>query len=513
MPTLQYLPVISAGLSTNVCLVILAVCTFLFSRRISARRRLNLPPGPTSVPFIGNLHQISFHHQQLCFAEWGRIFGDVVYFRIFGRPMVVLNTLNAARDLMEKRSVNYSCRPRFVLIVEMMGWDSSLPQLPYGPRFRKHRRLILDHFNRDVNSFQSTQRDEAYILLRDLLETPDAFLQHIRRFAAGTIMKITYGHTVRSADELYVRLAEEAGMDTVTGGSPGSVLVDFFPALRHIPTWMPGAGFKRHALRTRIKMVRKATAAGTAIPSFTSTLISDNLAAGTSPIHDEEDIKGVAGTSAADTTSATLAAFFLAMILHPEVFAKAQAEIDRVVGTDRLPDFQDRTSLPYVESLVKEVYRLDCSSNRVAVPHRSIKDDQYRGYDIPADTMIIPNVWAMTRDEQMYPEAELFNPERFMNQNGKEADQTDPRDFIFGFGRRECPGKVFADANVWLVSACIIAAFQAPISRNEFGETVVPPTQFTSGFVRHPVPFACDIKPRSLLHSGLIHHAVNSMLY
>ena len=130
-----------------------------------------------------------------------------------------------------------------------MGWDSSLPQLPYGPRFRKHRRLILDHFNRDVNSFQSTQRDEAYILLRDLLETPDAFLQHIRRwsdshipcaysprltsqkrFAAGTIMKITYGHTVRSADELYVRLAEEAGMDTVTGGSPGSVLVDFFPA-------------------------------------------------------------------------------------------------------------------------------------------------------------------------------------------------------------------------------------------------------------------------------------------
>jgi hypothetical protein len=100
-------------------------------------------------------------------------------------------------------------------------------------------------------------------------------------------MKITYGHTVRSNDELYVRLAEEAGMDTVTSGSPGSVLVDFFPArmsvcrisgnrsdipfylVRHIPTWMPGAGFKRHALRTRIKvrtmhdtpyeMVRKAT--------------------------------------------------------------------------------------------------------------------------------------------------------------------------------------------------------------------------------------------------------------
>jgi len=433
--------------------------------------------------------------------------------------MVVLNTLKAARDLMEKRSLNYSCRPRFVLIVEMMGWDSSLPQLPYGPRFRKQRRLIQDHFAKDVYSFHTTQRSEAYVLLHGLLETPDAFLRHIRRFSAGTIMKITYGHTVRSTDELYVRLAEEAGMGTVTGGSPGSVLVDFFPALRHIPTWMPGAGFKRHALRTRVKvrtmhdtpyeMVRKATAAGTAIPSFTSSLISDNLAAGQSPIHDEEDIKGVAGTlytAAADTTTATLATFFLAMILHPDVFAKAQAEIDRVVGFDRLPDFQDRSSLPYVESVVKEVYRWHCPVP-LGVPHRSMKDDQYRGYDIPADTMIIPNIWAMTRDEQIYPEAELFNPDRFMDM---EADQPDPKDFIFGFGRRECPGKVFADANVWLVSACIIAAFQAPVSRDEFGEKVAPPAQFTSGFVRHPVPFPCDIKPRSSLHSGLIHHAINA---
>jgi hypothetical protein len=81
-----------------------------------------------------------------------------------------------------------------------------------------------------------------------------------------------------------------------------------------------------------------------------------------------------------------------------------------------------------------------------------MKDDQYREYDIPADTMIIPNIWsvditistafsshiicnrAMTRDEQIYPEAELFNPDRFMDM---EADQPDPKDFIFGFGRRQ----------------------------------------------------------------------------
>ena len=353
------------------------------------------------------------------------------------------------------------------------------------------------------------------------------------------------------------------------------------------------------------------------------------------PVHDEEDIKGVAGTLYGGTsvdrddlpgahtshvliscsgystpdlsclrhcaepfqTSATLAAFILAMILHPDVFAKAQAEIDHVVGSDRLPDFQDRNSLPYVESVVKEVYRYEVvsfqrfillthatpsswhcpvplgqsfvtigpsiirSPNHAAVPHRSMNDDQYRGYDIPANTIIIPNVWsvcpsilvlfltssrhrAMTRDEQVYPDAHKFNPERFLNQSGPE---TDPKDFVFGFGRRQatsrsfwlyhlsspsrvCPGKAFADANVWIAAACIIAAFEAPVSRNERGEKVVPLPQFTSGFVRcectisitpplsliernrHPVPFSCDMKPRSRLYSELINQAVDTAL-
>ena len=106
----------------------------------------------------------------------------------------------------------------------------------------------------------------------------------------------------------------------------------------------------------------------------------------------------------------------------------------------------------------------------------------------------------MTRDEQVYPDAHKFKPDRFLNQNGPE---TDPKDFVFGFGRRQasayfpqrhfffwlnfrrvCPGKAFADANVWIAAACIMAAFQPPVSRNERGEKVVPPAQFTSGFVR-----------------------------
>jgi hypothetical protein len=110
MATLQHLPVISVGLSTNLCLVILAVCTFLFSRWISARR-LNLPPGPTSVPFIGNLHQISFHNQELCFAQWGRIFGTVLFPSPLIRHVQQFDRMNEQATLctLESLDVPWSC--------------------------------------------------------------------------------------------------------------------------------------------------------------------------------------------------------------------------------------------------------------------------------------------------------------------------------------------------------------------------------------------------------------------
>ena len=82
MFTLQHLRVISGSLSTNVFLVVLGICTLLFSRWISTRR-LNLPPGPRPDPFIGNLRQISLNRQELCFTEWGSIFGTVVAYAAF----------------------------------------------------------------------------------------------------------------------------------------------------------------------------------------------------------------------------------------------------------------------------------------------------------------------------------------------------------------------------------------------------------------------------------------------
>ena len=82
----------------------------------------------------------------------------------------------------------------------------------------------------------------------------------------------------------------------------------------------------------------------------------------------------------------------MAMALFPEAQRKAQEEIDRVVGTDRLPTFEDRENLPYVDALVKEALRWH-PVVPMGVPHVTTEDDIYEGYFIPKGSILLPNIW------------------------------------------------------------------------------------------------------------------------
>ena len=85
-------------------------------------------------------------------------------------------------------------------------------------------------------------------------------------------------------------------------------------------------------------------------------------------------------------------AFFLAMALYPETQVKAQAELDAIIGTERLPEFSGRPSLPYVNALVKELLRWH-PATPIGLPHRIVADDEYNGYVLPGGATIVANVW------------------------------------------------------------------------------------------------------------------------
>ena len=80
------------------------------------------------------------------------------------------------------------------------------------------------------------------------------------------------------------------------------------------------------------------------------------------------------------------------MALHPHVVRKAQEELDRVVGNERLPELSDWEDLPYISALLGGLMRWSCPLP-LGIPKRVMEDDFYRGYLIPAGADIFENIW------------------------------------------------------------------------------------------------------------------------
>ncbi|TFY79434.1 hypothetical protein EWM64_g4580 [Hericium alpestre] len=203
----------------------------------------------------------------------------------------------------------------------------------------------------------------------------------------------------------------------------------------------------------------------------------------------------------ADTTVCAKYSFFLAMVLYPEVQKKAQEELDAVVGNDRLPMINDRSQLPYIDAIVKEVLRWSPVAP-LGIPHRATEDDIHDGYFIPKGSIIFPNIWKFLNDEQTYKNPFEFRPERFLASEKQEPER-DSRDFAFGFGRRTCPGLLLADTSLFISCAMILSAFNIE-KAVENGVPITPKAEFVDEIVNHPKMFNCSIKPRSVQAISII---------
>lgn len=256
--------------------------------------------------------------------------------------------------------------------------------------------------------------------------------------------------------------------------------------------------------------------AGTAQPSFTGTILQDGKKMSDEDVYALKCTAASLYAGAADTTIGVLYGFFLAMCLFPEVQKTAQEEIDRVVGTDRLPTMADRSQLPYVSALAKEAFRWH-TVGPTGVPHCVKEDDMYNGYFIPKGSIVFACLWKMASNEDSYPDPNRFDPTRHMNLSGKPA-QPDPAPFMFGFGRRKCPGSFLADQSVYIEIAMALAALRITPSTKD---GALPQHRWKDGAIRlvllltcarpsidvlasHPEPFEYDLQPRSEKHRAMI---------
>ncbi|KAJ7493151.1 cytochrome P450 [Mycena galericulata] len=479
---------------------------FLAIHYVSRRSRPPKPPGPRGWPIIGILFSLPTEFEWLYWSTYKALYGPVSYTTILGKDIVILNTLDSCFDMLEKRSSIYSGRPNMPFAGEIVGWDQQLVMAPYGKHFRAMRKLAHSHLGTKAAAaaYSEAQEVEARYFISRIHKDPEGSVVKNLRITLGAILlRMSHGYTTRTdGNDPLVNLIEIAATDFYEATKPGAWLVDILPWLKHVPSWMPGAGFKRVGAKYRqtnvdqtdlpYNFVLKQLSAKMALPSFTANALeSGNLTA-----EEQYALKFCAAAlygGGLDTMTSATTIFFLTMVLFPDVQRKAQEELDRVIGTDRLPTLRDQEHLPYIAAIQKEIYRWRTIGPLAGIPHCATEDNIHDGFFIPKGTLVINNLWLIAHDPTNYHDPMDFKPERFLG----EVPELDPGSFVFGFGRRKCPGIEIAESTIFIIMATCLSVFQFRNAKDEFGNDMPPADEFVSGVVYHPKPFKCHIEPRS----------------
>ncbi|EIW84464.1 cytochrome P450 [Coniophora puteana RWD-64-598 SS2] len=458
------------------------------------------PPGPSPLPLLGVAHLLDASAPWTTFSDWKAEYGDVVYFRQFGQDVLVLNSEEAVKDLLERRSSNYSDRMDMA-VREPYGLNFDTIFHGHDETWRAHRRIahqgLREHH---VDIYQPTQLRFAEALMNSLEESPEQYYSYFQRFAASVVLSAIYDHDVIDENDPILKSVTETNDILGPLQSPGNtILFNVFPLLKYIPTWFPGGWRNVTAARVKVdrtlnmpfEYLEKKIASGNAGNSI--ALEAMERFRDTNKVADfEKVVKGACCSlygAASETTSSTLMIFLLAMVKYPDVQKRAQEEIDRALGPGRLPEFADRSSLPYIEAVCRETLRWHPVAP-LAVPHSATNDDMYKDWYIPKDTVVIANVWAMSQNPEKYPSPSSFKPERFLDGKGGLTD--DSLTYAFGFGRRICPGRHFATNSLWIAIARLLAGFTFESEYVRAGGVV----KWHNAVTSMPEPFPCLITPR-----------------
>ncbi|KPI40314.1 Fumitremorgin C synthase [Cyphellophora attinorum] len=483
------------------------------------RRPKNYPPGPPTIPVLGNLHQMPTRDAHLQFEKWAREYGPVYSLMLGTKVMIVLSSDTAVKELLDKRSGIYSDRLDMYVGQTLCSGGLRLLMMGYTPRWRAFRKMVHSLLNITTSkSYVQYQVLENKQMLYQFLEQPQDFLKHIRRYSNALTTTMVFGwRTPVYEDENMMQLFDGFAEFAEINQTGAAGLIDFYPILRGLPDILLPTRKKAKQLHSVEKQLylkhwlssKKAIRDGTIRPCFCQGMAESQKAGGFS----DDQAAYISGTlleAGSDTTSSTLYAFVLAMLLYPEAQKIAQEEIDRVVG-ERLPTMEDQEELPFVRACMKETLRWMPTTILGAVPHAVTKDDEYLGYTIPKGAGVMNNVWAIHMDPVRHPQPRQYRPERYLHDtlslydSAANSDGTKRDVFTFGAGRRICPGMHVAERSLFLGISRILWAFSISPAVDENGKRIIPDQEkLTQGFVCMPEDYPAALTPRSGTRANII---------
>ncbi|KAL0953164.1 hypothetical protein HGRIS_004426 [Hohenbuehelia grisea] len=359
---------------------------------------------------------------------------------------------------------------------------------------------------------------EGLQLLGDILDNPKDTYYHIRRATASILTSLVYGH--RSLGYRGTRIEkfyQMVELMNITSDPNAHPPVDLIPILRYVPArWAPWKTIcdRLHAIRrelygTLLSEVEQGMATGTAPDCLIADLLRDRDSLDMTM--DEIDTTGATIMDAgSETSSSYLQNFVLMLANHPNFQRHAQREIDRVIGTDRLPNIEDFDKLPYVQALIQELHRFR-PLLPMALPHVATQDVIYKAYRIPKGSTIFMNIWGIYHNPDLFDDPGTFNPERYLaSRFGVKADvdtSSFKDDYVFGAGRRACPGKDMANRTIALYTMYLLWAFDFSKDGSDCSDLSLD--QYAKpGFELAPLLFTLSIKPRDVHRESLIRRSL-----
>ncbi|KAG0710129.1 Methyl farnesoate epoxidase [Chionoecetes opilio] len=458
---------------------------------LGMRKPRGYPPGPPRLPLLGFLPFLDSHlpHKQMW--RLSDTYGPVVGLYFGTQPAVVVNGWEAVKEALQNDDLNG--RPENVATVIQYGFQGGV-MFSEGELWKEQRRFALHQFRNlgfGKKSHEAIVHDEVRELLKEIGSAKGSIsLPGMLGVSAINILwAILGGNRFERSDGRLWDLVERLNIVFRAGEISGGI-VQSFPFLRHV---FP----KSHSFNTvldglfQVDNFIKANYPKDFIDIYLNEM--EKQKDDSSTTFTEKQLLATctdifnAGT---ETGSATLSFGILLLTLNPEVMRKVQAELDEVVGRSRMPSLEDRTKLAYSDATLSEVLRIR-SAAPITVPHKATKDTTVQGCRIPADTMMLVNLYSVVMDPEYWQDPETFRPERFLNPDG--TARKDERLIVFGKGRRACLGEALARMTSFVLFTTLLQNFDFSLDP----AVPVPNTEGKSGFTLGPPEFRVFAKPRS----------------
>ncbi|CAG8952215.1 hypothetical protein HYFRA_00000955 [Hymenoscyphus fraxineus] len=497
----------SLGKQSWATAVIVLVTVMVVDRLVSNYRwnkKYKFPNRIPGIPIFGNTFQLPAVHQGVWGNEQRKKYGDMFTCKFGVNTWVFLNSSRVVTDLLKKRAAIYSSRLNLPMASTLMSGSSRVVLMPYNDRWRAIRKAMHSILNaKNAPTFAPFQDIESKHLLYDYLHSPDKWVLANQRYANSVVMSVVFGKRQELGHPDTKELLDTSA-DIFQAMQPGANIVDFWPILEKLPTWLQwwrSRGLRdqekcKRVYQREVAQLKAKVEAGTARDCYALQFMNDPE----SQKFGETQFLFSLGSlleAGSDSSRNTITQVLAAACVDPRWVKTAREQLDSVCGSnaERLPSFSDRAQLPYITAVTKEALRWKPVAE-IGIPHVLTEDDEYEGYRFPKGTVFTWNASGIVLNEEEYEDPLRFWPERYLNE-----DLEDPLKghWGFGVGRRVCPGYHVGESNVWIAVARLLYCFEFEAIEDQ------PIDVHNTNWTEHvKAPFAMKIKPRSPAHAALV---------